>query len=67
MSYEALKETVCQANKTIVDAGLVSMTWGNASGADRERGVFAIKPSGVDYDRMKPSDMVVLDIESGEN
>jgi L-ribulose-5-phosphate 4-epimerase len=46
-----------------VKHGLVIFTWGNASAIDREKGVFVIKPSGVDYDEMKPSDMVVCDME----
>lgn len=66
MSYEKLKEEVYRVNRAIVDAGLVVLTWGNASGVDREAGVMAIKPSGVDYDVLKPSDMVVLSIETGE-
>jgi L-ribulose-5-phosphate 4-epimerase len=47
----------------LVKHGLVIFTWGNASAIDREKGVFVIKPSGVDYDEMKPSDMVVCDME----
>ncbi|MCB0717788.1 MAG: L-ribulose-5-phosphate 4-epimerase AraD [Bacteroidetes bacterium] len=66
MPYEALKEAVWKANRDIVEAGLVVLTWGNASGADRRDGVFAIKPSGVSYEHMQPSDMVVLSIETGE-
>lgn len=61
-----LQERVCRANLGLVDAGLVVLTWGNVSGADRERGVFAIKPSGVDYDRLCADDIVVLSLESGE-
>lgn len=66
MAYEQLKRDVWQANLDIVEAGLVELTWGNASGADREAGVVAIKPSGVDYDAMQPADMVVLSLETGE-
>jgi L-ribulose-5-phosphate 4-epimerase len=66
MGYEALKEAVWQANLDIVDAGLVVLTWGNASGADREAGVMAIKPSGVAYDALQPADMVVLSLATGE-
>lgn len=66
MAYEALKEAVWQANLDIVRAGLVELTWGNASGVDRAAGVMAIKPSGVAYDAMQPSDMVVLSLETGE-
>ena len=50
MSYSELKEKVYQANIALVDAGLVVLTWGNASGVDRTQNVLAIKPSGVAYD-----------------
>ena len=60
---ETLKEQVCQANLDLVKHGLVIFTWGNVSAIDRERGLVVIKPSGVDYDEMKPSDMVVVDLE----
>ena len=66
MAYEALKESVYLANMAIVEAGLVDLTWGNASGADRERGVFAIKPSGVSYGILAPDDMIVVDVETGD-
>ena len=66
MAYDTLKEAVWQANLDIVRAGLVVLTWGNASGADRAAGVMAIKPSGVGYDAMKPDDMVVLSLATGE-
>ena len=66
MAYDALKEAVWQANRDIVAAGLVELTWGNASGVDRDEGVMAIKPSGVAYDLLGPDDMVVLDLETGE-
>ena len=46
--------------------GLVIFTWGNVSGIDREKRLVVIKPSGVDYDTMKASDMVVVDLESGK-
>lgn len=65
MAYESLKEAVWQANMDIVEAGLVDLTWGNASGIDRQQGVVAIKPSGVAYDILEPGDMVVLDLETG--
>ena len=48
--YQELKERVLKANKDLVKAGLVILTWGNASEIDRELGVVAIKPSGVSYD-----------------
>lgn len=60
---EQLKEEVFKANLDLVKHGLVIFTWGNASGIDRGQGLVVIKPSGVDYDVMKPSDMVVVDME----
>ena len=65
MAYEELKQRVYDANMAVVRAGLVVLTWGNASGADRAAGVMAIKPSGVPYDRLTPADIVVLSIETG--
>jgi L-ribulose-5-phosphate 4-epimerase len=66
MSFEKLKEEVWLANKELAKSGLVVLTWGNVSGVDREAGVVAIKPSGVDYDGLKPEDIVILSIGSGE-
>ena len=63
---EELKEKVFQANLDLVKHGLVIFTWGNVSGIDREKGLMVIKPSGVSYDDMKASDMVVVDINSGK-
>ena len=63
---EKLKEDVFRANLDLVRHGLVIFTWGNVSGIDRENGLVVIKPSGVDYDTMKASDMVVVDLASGE-
>ena len=60
---EQLKEEVLQANLDLVKYGLVIFTWGNVSGIDREKGLFVIKPSGVDYLVMKASDMVVVDMD----
>lgn len=60
---EALKEQVYLANMELPKRGLVTYTWGNVSGIDREKGLFVIKPSGVDYDVLKPSDMVVMDLQ----
>jgi L-ribulose-5-phosphate 4-epimerase len=57
-----LKEKVLQANLNLVRHGLVVLTWGNVSGIDREKGLMVIKPSGVDYEKMKASDMVVIDM-----
>jgi L-ribulose-5-phosphate 4-epimerase len=59
---EELKEKVFQANQDLKKHGLVIFTWGNASGIDREQGLVVIKPGGVSYDRMKPADMVVLNL-----
>lgn len=63
---EELKEKVFQANLDLVKHNLVIFTWGNVSGIDREKGLMVIKPSGVDYDKMKASDMVVVDLATGE-
>ena len=60
---EALKETVCKANLLLPEYHLVTFTWGNVSGIDREKGLFVIKPSGVSYEKMQPEDMVVVDLE----
>ena len=63
---ESLKRDVCRANLDLVNAGLVIQTWGNVSGIDRQRGLVAIKPSGVPYDGMRPKHMVVVSLESGK-
>jgi L-ribulose-5-phosphate 4-epimerase len=63
---EELKEKVFKANLDLVKQGLVIFTWGNVSGIDREKGLVVIKPSGVSYDDMKASDMVVVDLETGK-
>ena len=60
---EELKKTVCEANLLLPKHGLVTFTWGNVSGIDRETGLVVIKPSGVEYDGMTPEDMVVVDLE----
>ena len=60
---EQLKEQVCKANLELPRYGLVTFTWGNVSGIDRESGLVVIKPSGVSYDGMTADDMVVLDLE----
>ena len=60
---EALKEQVFKANLDLVKHGLVIFTWGNVSGIDRESGLVVIKPSGVSYESMKASDMVVVDLD----
>lgn len=61
-----LKEEVYRANIDLVKHGLVLFTWGNVSAIDRREGLVVIKPSGVDYDGMKPEDMVVVDVETGK-
>lgn len=60
---EQLKQQVYEANMDLPKYGLVTFTWGNVSGIDRESGLFVIKPSGVEYDALKPEDMVVVDFE----
>ena len=60
---EELKERVYNANLELVRQGLVIYTWGNVSGIDKETGLVVIKPSGVSYDDMKASDMVVIDLD----
>ena len=59
---EGLKQQVYEANMMLVKHGLVTFTWGNVSGIDREKGLFVIKPSGVDYDKLSANDMVVIDM-----
>lgn len=60
---ENLKKVVYEANMELPKYGLVTFTWGNVSAIDRERGMFVIKPSGVDYNKLSPEDMVVMDLE----
>lgn len=60
---EELKQEVYEANMQLPKLGLVTFTWGNVSGIDREKGLFVIKPSGVDYDKLKPSDLVVVNLQ----
>lgn len=60
---EALKKEVFEANLELTKRGLVTYTWGNVSGIDREKGLIVIKPSGVEYDTMTEDDMVVVDME----
>ena len=66
MANGELRERVFESNRRIVEAGLVVLTFGNASAADRAAGVMAIKPSGVPYDELGPDSMVIVDLESGE-
>lgn len=63
---EKLKEQVYLANMELPKRGLVTYTWGNVSGIDREKGLFVIKPSGVGYDLLKPDDMVVMDLQGNK-
>ena len=62
---DELKKQVYEANMMLPEYGLVVFTWGNVSGIDRDKGLMVIKPSGVEYDAMKPEDMVVVDIATG--
>jgi L-ribulose-5-phosphate 4-epimerase len=61
--YQALKERVLKANLQLPEYGLVTFTWGNVSEIDREKGVIAIKPSGVEYKNMNADDIVVIDLK----
>ena len=63
---EELKKQVYEANMDLPKYGLVTFTWGNVSGIDREKGLFVIKPSGVEYDKLCPEDMVVMDLEGNK-
>ena len=63
---ESLKKEVYEANMLLPHYGLVTFTWGNVSGIDREKGLFVIKPSGVEYDKLKPEDMVVMDLNGNK-
>jgi L-ribulose-5-phosphate 4-epimerase len=65
MDLARLRDEVCEANQELVRAGLVTLSFGNASGVDRERGALVIKPSGVAYARLRPLDMVVVDLADG--
>jgi L-ribulose-5-phosphate 4-epimerase len=66
MNYDRIRKEAYDANVSIVEAGLVLLTWGNASVADHDAGVFAIKPSGVAYDDLTPDAMVIVNIASGK-
>ena len=63
---ESLKKQVFEANLQLPKYGLVTFTWGNVSGIDREKGLVVIKPSGVEYDTMSVEDMVVVSLDTGE-
>lgn len=63
---EELKRLVYEANMELPARGLITYTWGNVSGIDREKGLFVIKPSGVDYENLHPEDMVVMDLNGNK-
>lgn len=63
MEFEAIRKECCEANLALPKTGLVDLTFGNVSVGDRERRVFAIKPSGVGYAELRPENMVVVDFE----
>ncbi len=63
--YDTLRRIVCDANKQLHALGLAPFTWGNVSQADRARGVFAIKPSGVPYDKLEPDKIVIVSLKDG--
>ena len=63
---EDLKQKVYEANMLLPKYGLVTFTWGNVSAIDTESGLFVIKPSGVDYEKMTPADMVVMDLQGNK-
>ena len=63
---EELKQRVYEANMQLPVHGLVTFTWGNVSEIDRETGYFAIKPSGVPYEKLKPEDMVIMDLNGNK-
>ena len=63
---EELKQKVYEANMDLPRYGLVTFTWGNVSAIDRESGLFVIIPSGVDYDKLTPEMMVVMDLNGNK-
>jgi len=63
---KALKEQILEANLLLPKYNLITFTWGNVSGIDREKGLVIIKPSGVEYDGMTTEDMVVVELETGK-
>ena len=60
---EELKKQVYEANMMLVKYNLITFTWGNVSGIDREKGLVVIKPSGVEYDDLTPDMLPVIDLE----
>jgi L-ribulose-5-phosphate 4-epimerase len=65
-SVDDLREAVCEANLRLVEAGLVTDTFGNASGVHRDKGIFLIKPSGIPYEDLTPATMVSVSLETGK-
>jgi len=65
MQFAALRKRVVEAHHALVDAGLVVLTFGNASEVDRDKEVIAIKPSGVPYDQLVPEAIVIVDLHTG--
>jgi L-ribulose-5-phosphate 4-epimerase len=63
MDTSLLREQALEANLALPAYGLVTLTWGNASAIDRDAGLVAIKPSGIDYDRLHADDLVVCDLD----
>jgi L-ribulose-5-phosphate 4-epimerase len=63
---EELKQQVCEANRELAAHGLVTLTWGNVSGLSDDRSLLVIKPSGVKYDQLRPEQMVVVNVQTGE-
>ena len=64
--YNELKKQVLEANLLLPKYNLITFTWGNVSGIDREKGIIVIKPSGVEYDGMTIDHMVTVDLETGK-
>jgi L-ribulose-5-phosphate 4-epimerase len=65
MDLNELRVQVCDANRGLVEAGLIVLSFGNASGVDRDAGVFLIKPSGVPYATLRPEDLVAVALDDG--
>ena len=63
MNHREIREACCEANRRLPATGLVDLTFGNVSVIDRKAGVFAIKPSGVDYAHLRPEQMVIVDLD----
>lgn len=63
MKFEDIRQEACKANKILASSGLIAMTFGNVGVFDKKEGVFAIKPSGVEYSLLTPESMVVVDLE----